>query len=203
MLAVVLGVLGWSALAVAALRAPEVRVEQAAALSLADDDGGKPMFTAGNLAPGEAVERCIKVRIDRGSPDQVALATRASGTGLERLELTIDAGQSGTFADCSDFRGRNVFAGTLADLVQQYPRGLGLESWSPERDESKTRTYRIRARMSEDATQGELAASATFLWRASAEEQAATSPDERPPDTEQADDGRAEQRPGGAPAPTT
>lgn len=140
-------------------------------VSLADDDAAAAMFDVSGLFPGSTGERCITVTYGGSIASAVRLyVPAATGTTiLQYLDLVVDEGTGGSFADCAGFSSTStVFTGSLATAASShatYADGWG--SWSPT-GAGQTRTYRISytlAAATPDTEQG-LTATATFQWEA-------------------------------------
>ena len=53
--------------------------------ALRDDDDGRPLFRIQALAPGERVQRCIRVRHDGSGPADVEVTARVAGDLARRV----------------------------------------------------------------------------------------------------------------------
>ena len=96
-------------------------------IALTDDDANRPLFDLDNMGPNRPTTECILITYD-GTMVPVDLTMVASATGglAPYLQLTVDAGTDGRFADCVAFERREtVFEGTLAELVEAEPLELG------------------------------------------------------------------------------
>lgn len=147
--------------------APRI-VADGATLALGDDDGGSALFTLPAAKPGESVTRCIRITYD-GSPGQaVRLSAVAAGPGTlaPHLDLDVDVGTGGSFADCAGFSGTRIFSGTLADLQANHADyDHGLTGFVPSAAEP-SKTFRLTTRVHDtNAAQGQTAG-VTFAWTA-------------------------------------
>lgn len=143
-------------------------VADGATLALGDDDGGSALFTLPAAKPGESVTRCIRITYD-GSPGQaVRLSAVAAGPGTlaPHLDLDVDVGTGGSFADCAGFSGTRIFSGTLADLQANHADyDHGLTGFVPSAAEP-SKTFRLTTRVHDtNAAQGQTAG-VTFAWTA-------------------------------------
>jgi hypothetical protein len=156
-----------------AVRDAAVRPAAAPVPLLSDDDGGRPMFTVRDLAPGQILLRCTRLRYSGEDPARVALAARVDGPLAGRIGLTVERGTGGGFGRCAGFAGTVVYSGTLSGLrehVDDMP-------WRARpRDEA---TYRFTVVAPADLPQRPMAAGAEFAWEA---RPAGTAPPDAEPD---------------------
>jgi hypothetical protein len=100
-------------------------------------------------------------------PDRadIRLVGSAAGSGLhEFLRLSIEAGSSGRFGDCSGFAGATLFDGSLAAFVgRHHDYDSGLVALAPAQTGSTT--FRLRMALDDAAPQAETA-TASFEWEA-------------------------------------
>lgn len=130
-------------------------------ISLVDDDGGRSLFDLTNMAPGRPVVHCIEVSYD-GTIVPVDLAMRAESSGdlASYLDVVVESGRGGGFADCSGFSGQGqVYAGTLADLtaVGWLPLGTLVNS-------GQAVTYRVTFELQDRQEALGRAATVSFVW---------------------------------------
>lgn len=138
---------------------------------ISDDDAGSALFSVGNMAPGDTVTKCINVQYD-GSivPAGVDLYVAdggLGGTGLGAyLNLTVELGTGGTFADCTGFSGSSVYTGTLAGFAADHTDfATGTGSWAAS-STGDDRTYRFTLELQDDNDAQNLGASVAFTWEA-------------------------------------
>lgn len=76
-------------------------------VSLTDDDNGQARFQVANMLPGATDTKCIKVTANASVPSTVkgySVNPVTSVQGLEnRIKVTIESGDGGSFADCTGF----------------------------------------------------------------------------------------------------
>jgi hypothetical protein len=143
---------------------------------LYDDDGDDPatsrMFSVSNMHPDDPpVVRCIRVSYDGTFDADVTLHAVAGGTGLAPyLDLTVEMGTGGSYADCDGFTGAVISTGTVASFASSYATGAaGLDLFSPSATtpgapESRTFRFTVGVQSENDAL-GKTA-TATFTWLA-------------------------------------
>lgn len=138
---------------------------------LTDDDSDTAMFEVTNMAPGDSVIHCIEVTYEGSlTPADINLYVGAGdlgGTGLAQyLDLEVELGTGGSFADCAGFSGSTVFDGDLAGFAADHTNfGSGTGDWvANATDESRTYRFTITLQDENDA-QG-LTASVGFTWEA-------------------------------------
>jgi len=148
--------------------APVVTPAPAPAVRLYDDDQGAALFSLPAMAPGRSYQRCITVTYEGATPAQVALVTEAGGALAEHLDVRIEVGRSGSYADCTDFVPEGtVFTGTLASLADLHgPDGAGLAALRITSTPT-SRSFRMTFALIGDP--GETTADADFQWRATAD----------------------------------
>ena len=142
-----------------------VRTAQIASVQLDDDDGGAALFAAHDLAPGPTLSRCLRVTYTGPAGQGVVrlAATDISGGLADQLDVSVEVGTGGGFADCTGFTGTVLYTGGLSGLVGTDPDRPGVSTdWWPVGGDS--RTYRISVSVADgDAGQG-ASASGTFQW---------------------------------------
>jgi hypothetical protein len=151
------------------LGAPGVAL--ADATTLTTDAGTSALVTAGQLSPGHVVERCVVVTTptEYTSADLGMFVTTA-GTLADHLNVTVESGAGGSFADCTGFSGRLVFVGTLAALA------AGFDTTRPERvghysTGRSSVSLRLRFSVQDDNSAQGLTTAASFWWLALAPDQ--------------------------------
>lgn len=144
----------------------------AGTLALADDDAGVALFTAGPLVPGDTGTRCVTVTYTGSLATTVKVyVTGASGALTSDLQLTVQQGTGGSYADCTGFSTEaTLFTGTLAGFASQstaYSDGVG--TWSPS-GPGTSRTYRFTWTLDAATANGRQGASAqaSFVWESRA-----------------------------------
>jgi hypothetical protein len=152
-------------------------------LVLTDDDGGgaasgTAMFNASGLVPGSTGTKCITVTYNGNVSAPVKLyAASPTGTLAQYLDLTVEIGTGGSFADCTGFTPSGFIysttqpvasAGTLGDFNTtrtSYANGVG--SWTPT-GSAQSRTYRFIYTLQNNASAMNLSAGVIFTWEAQA-----------------------------------
>jgi len=138
---------------------------------LTDDDSNAAMFTVSDMAPGDSAIKCIAVTYEGSlTPADIemyVLAGDLTGTGLaDYLDLTVELGTGGSFADCTGFSGATVYTGELgAFAAANVDFASGTGSWTAAAT-NDARTYRFTFTLQdENAAQG-LGSGVTFTWEA-------------------------------------
>lgn len=113
-------------------------------LELSDDDSGAALFNLPSMAPQTPYEACIAVSYTGSLPATVSLHSTAAGDLASRLQIVVDAGGTGAFADCADFVAEaTLFDGTLADFSARHGPGTeGLPGFEPQFSPA-VRTFRF------------------------------------------------------------
>ncbi|MDX6228195.1 MAG: hypothetical protein QOI76_1585 [Frankiales bacterium] len=139
-------------------------VARADGSSLTTDAAGSPLVNAAQLSPGHVLERCVVVTspTDYTSAD-LGMFVTASGALADHLNVTIESGTGGSFADCAGFSGRLLFVGTLAALA------AGFDGTRPERvghfsASVGTAVLRLRFSVQDDNGAQGLTTAAAFWW---------------------------------------
>ncbi len=139
------------------------------AVVVTDDDAGSAMFSMHGMTPTDSLERCIVTTYGGDvTPADVSLYGISGGTGLDAyLDLTIEEGTGGTFADCTGFAANSTpFSGTLADFAATHTNfGSGLRAWSPT-SSPESHSYRFTVTLKDDNAAQGLDATASFFWEA-------------------------------------
>jgi hypothetical protein len=132
--------------------------------SLTTDANGSPLVSAVRLSPGHVLERCVVITTPTAytSADLGMYATAGGGLA-DHLNVTVETGSGGGFADCTGFNGRLVYVGTLTGLAN------GFDATRPVRvghysDSVSAVTLRLRFSVQDDnAAQGQTT-TAAFWW---------------------------------------
>jgi hypothetical protein len=142
-----------------------------ATIALTDDDSATAMFTLTNLVPGQAQTKCIVVTYTGNlppAPVKVYRSAVVTGTGLDQyLDMTIEAGTSGTFSNCTGFTGSSIYSGTMQNFMTTYQGwSTGLSTaWTPSAT-PQTRTFRVTLTLQDNnAAQGK-SVGFGFTWEA-------------------------------------
>ena len=145
-------------------------------VALSDDDANTAMFNATALKPGSTGAKCIVVTSTGSLPSAVKLyGTTPSTTNAlaSSLNLTVEQGTGGTFADCTGFvaqaTGGSLYSGTVANFGTTYSSyGNGIPTWSPTGTASESKVFRFTYTLPANApstVQGGTAALG-FTWEA-------------------------------------
>lgn len=145
-------------------------------VSLADDDGGTAMFDVAALKPGDVSTRCIEVEYTGTLDSDVKVYGSVSGTLGGHLDLQVEVGSGGSFADCAGFTpqlGSPIWtSATLASFGAthaDWASGLDV-GWDPsgpdELGNTETRTFRFTTTVADDPAAEGTTATATFTWEA-------------------------------------
>jgi len=144
----------------------------AGTVSLTDDDSAGAMFSASGLVPGATGTKCITVTYGGSAGAYIRLYVSANtGAALQPyVNLTIEEGSGGTFADCTGFTPSATLANnaTLASLVAANTGWANGMASGVLASTSDARTYRFTYTLdaaTPDAQQG-ASATATFQWEA-------------------------------------
>jgi hypothetical protein len=139
----------------------------AGTVALSDDDAGTVLFNVANLAPGSPRQKCIRVDYTGSLAANVRMYGAASGALAPYLDVTVEVGTGGTFANCTGFTGgTSLYTGTLTDFAAtrtNYTNGLA--GWNGATNPSN-RTYRITVTMQDNNAAQGLSADADFTWEA-------------------------------------
>lgn len=139
----------------------------AASVTLTDDDANSAMFNATGLQGGSTGSKCIEVTYGSAAPATVKLYGSATGTLGSYLDITVEEGTGGTFADCTGFTaGATIFTGTLAGFAaasNSFATGVG--SFAPTAS-GQSKTFKITYRVQDNNAAQGTSASATFTWEA-------------------------------------
>ena len=136
---------------------------------LTDDDSGVAMFNnITNLGPLDVRSHCIVVEYS-GSLNPAAIrlysAGAPTGTLASYLNLSIDMGTGGTFADCTGFTSSStLYTGTLDGFATTYPDyANGLTTWDPA-GPTETRTFKFTLTVQDVAAAAGKTAGFGFTW---------------------------------------
>ena len=132
--------------------------------TLTTDAGGSALVTAVQLSPGHVLERCVVVSTPTAyTAADLGLYVTAFGALADHLNVTIESGTGGSFADCTGFTGKLVFVGTLGALA------AGFDAVRPDRvghysADLSAVTLRLRFSVQDDNSAQGLTTSAAFWW---------------------------------------
>lgn len=141
---------------------------------LVDDDLAASRFTVTDMEPGDTVTGCIVVTyngsVDPGVVRLYSGGYTDSGNFGDYLNITVDEGTGGTFADCTGFTEDDVgaeFANTLTFFNTNHTNyGNGFGEWDPSAS-GQSKTYQITVELdaaTPNAEQNESATALTFTW---------------------------------------
>ncbi len=142
-------------------------------VDLVDDDLGAVRFNVSGLIPGQSVTGCVTVTYqgtvaDPGPVRVYSGGFSDSGSLASHLDLTIEEGTGGSFAECAGFTATGTIeSGTLASFHAArttYATGAGV--WNPS-STPVSRSYRITVTLSASTPNTQQAASVTaqtFVW---------------------------------------
>lgn len=141
----------------------------AGTVSLTDDDSGTAMFTATGLTPASAaLTKCIVVTYGGSVAAPVKLyAAAPGGTGLGTyLNLDIEIGTVGTFANCGAFVGASIYSGTVAlfSAKTDYTTGVAT-TWTPTAA-AQTRVFKFTVSVIDNNAGNGLTCTMPFTWEA-------------------------------------
>ncbi len=118
-------------------------------VKLTDDDNGAARFRVTDMLPGDTQTKCITVTADASVPSTVkgyAINPVTSTVGLEnKILVTIDSGNGGSFADCTGFNAigaPHVTDAPLSTIAQTGSFATGFGGWTVPTGVS-SRTYRM------------------------------------------------------------
>jgi hypothetical protein len=132
--------------------------------ALTTDANGAPLVSAAQLSPGHVLERCIDITTPTAfTSADLGMFVTADGDLASHLDVTVETGFGGGFADCTGFTGRLVYVGTLAALASgfnaQQPQRVGHFSTTV-----STVTLRLRFSVHDDNSAQGLTTTAAFWW---------------------------------------
>lgn len=145
----------------------------AGSVVLTDDDALAVMFEVDDMVPGQEAIHCIAVTYEGTIADPGPVVVYSGGyadTGVlaDNLNLTIEEGTGGSFADCTGFTGTAIeTGGTLADFDTahtDYATGAG--TWDPAVT-PETQVYQVTLELDENAdnaVQGDAVTDLEFIW---------------------------------------
>mgnify|MGYP001811679368 CR=1 FL=1 len=139
---------------------------------LTDDDNTQAMFDVSNMVPAVPAQKCIEVTYEGSiTPADVELYVASgdlTGTGLDGyLDLTVELGAGGGFADCTGFApSATVFTGELGAFAAAYTDfASGFGGWTAA-STNDAQTYRFTFTLQDDNAAQGLDAGVTFTWEA-------------------------------------
>jgi hypothetical protein len=134
---------------------------------LNDDDAGTVLFNVNNLAPSSPRVNCINVQYTGSLAANVKMYGAASGSLAQYLDVVVEVGTGGTFANCTGFTpGSTLYTGTLSNFAATRTNFTnGLAGWNGATNPSN-RTYRITVTMQDNNAAQGLSADADFTWEA-------------------------------------
>ena len=140
-------------------------------VELSDDDNNTAMFNVDGLEPGKTGTNCIQVTYTGSLESDVKLyVSPPTGTLAPYLNLTVEQGSGGTFADCTGFvadaTNGTVYNGTLdglATTASDFATGLGV--WTPT-GTGQAKTYKLTYTLQNNNDAQGKSAGATFTWEA-------------------------------------
>lgn len=144
-------------------------------VTLSDDDSDGAMFTITNMAPTDsAVTACIAVTYEGtiADPGEVRLYSGGftdSGTLASELDVSVEIGTGGSFADCSGFTPSAVIFAT--DTLNSFDTShsdytSGISAWDPS-STPESRTFRFTVDLPTNASnsvQGDSVTDLVFVW---------------------------------------
>ncbi|WP_080127907.1 MULTISPECIES: hypothetical protein [unclassified Actinoplanes] len=136
----------------------------AGTVALSDDDSAGAMFSATGIKPGDNGQRCITVTYNGTVASLVKVYAATSISTLHPyLDMVIEQGNGGSFANCGGFTGSAIYTGTLSALGTSFAGGAG--TWAPALSGS-TQVYRISWTLLDNYAAQSKAAILAFTWEA-------------------------------------
>lgn len=137
---------------------------------LTDDDTGTAMFSVSNMTPGTPVVRCLVVTYSGSQlPAPVRLYGTTSGALAPYLNLTVEQGTGGTFADCTGFSSSStVFTGTLTGFGTAHTGWANGAAVFTAAANPTARTVRFTVEVQNNALAQGQSANATFTFETQA-----------------------------------
>ena len=143
-------------------------------VALVDDDTGSAMFSVTNMAPGDTTQACIAVTYQGTIADPSAVKLYSggftdSGALADELDITVEVGTGGSFADCAGFTpASTIFAtNTLTSFDTTHTDYTnGAVGWDPA-GTPESRTFRFTIDLPSDApdtVQGDSVTDLIFTW---------------------------------------
>lgn len=130
-------------------------------IELSDDDDGRSLFDLADMAPGRTNAECITISYDGTIvPVDLSLQAEVDGDLGPYLDVEIDQGSAGGFAQCDGFVPEgSVFRGTLADLA-------ALDRLQVERlvNQGEVRVYRFQFTLQDRQEALGRGATVGFIW---------------------------------------
>jgi hypothetical protein len=135
----------------------------AGTVAINDDDGAAVLFNSSGLVPGDTGTKCITVNYTGSLTANVKVfVSSLTGTLGPYLNMTLEQGNGGSFADCSGFVAETSVSATLSGLGTTYGTGFG--TWAPT-GTGQSRTYRISWSLALDNNGANKTATATFTFQ--------------------------------------
>jgi hypothetical protein len=139
----------------------------AATVAISDDDSSSVMFDLTGLVPGDSGQKCITVTYNGNINTAVRMyASSPSGTLAPYINVTVEQGTGGSFADCTGFASEVNVSQTLSAFAGSYPNhASGFGNWNPNAS-GQTRTYRFTWSLAADNSAANKTTGVTFTWEA-------------------------------------
>lgn len=145
-------------------------------VALSDDDNGSAMFSVTDMAPGDTSQACIEVTYEGSIADPSAVKLYSDGfldsdALADELDITVEVGTAGTFADCGVFESAafsTIFAtNTLTNFDTTHSNYTnGVVGWDPA-STPESRTFRFTIALpsdTPDTVQGDSVTDLIFTW---------------------------------------
>ena len=135
-------------------------------LGLADDDANTAMFNAVGMVPGSSVTKCITVTYNGDvTPAPVRLYGTSAGALAPYLNLTVEVGTGGSFANCSGFTpSSTLWSGTLSGFSSTHTNWANGRAAFTAAATPTSRTFRFTAVVQDTDAAQSLNATAAFTW---------------------------------------
>jgi hypothetical protein len=146
----------------------DVTAAAAGAISLADDDGGRPMFDLPAMGPGQTTSSCIAVTNTSPVPVDLRLHTRRTGTldRFMRLDVERGARTSAAFNSCDGFEpAAMVWSGSLDEFPSEGAAGVADGALAA----GARRVYRFTASVVDDNAAQDRSANVSFSFSGTGE----------------------------------
>ena len=142
-------------------------------VALTDDDGGgvgQAMFNVSSMVPGQTVTKCIVVTY-AGDVDptgvKLYVSSLTDGGLAPHLDVTVEEGDGGTYADCTGFSPTNTIVNKTLTAFNTDHSGFGNGAgvWDPAAT-GEDKTYRFSVTLGSDTPSGSQGddAQASFQW---------------------------------------
>jgi hypothetical protein len=137
-------------------------------VTLTDDDSSTALFTATDLMPGATGSKCIVVTYtSAASAAEIRLYGTGSGTLADNLDLVIEEGTGGSFADCTGFAASGtVFTGDLTAWNAKTDYATGVGSHAVTAGAAQTITYKVSYTVENVSSALNKSGAASFTWEA-------------------------------------